>query len=59
MLVVNLALFGPLGATIWAVQMIWIPITAAGIINGIGHYWGYRNFACDGRAAATSCPGAS
>ena len=32
--------------TIWAVQMLWIPITAAGIINGIGHYWGYRNFEC-------------
>jgi stearoyl-CoA desaturase (delta-9 desaturase) len=29
---------------VWAVQMLWIPITAAGIINGIGHYWGYRNF---------------
>jgi stearoyl-CoA desaturase (delta-9 desaturase) len=47
MLVVNLALFGPLGATIWAVQMAWIPVTAAGIINGIGHYWGYRNFSCE------------
>jgi stearoyl-CoA desaturase (delta-9 desaturase) len=47
MLAVNLALFGPIGATIWAVQMMWIPVTAAGIINGIGHYWGYRNFACD------------
>ncbi|HEX3631155.1 MAG TPA: fatty acid desaturase [Casimicrobiaceae bacterium] len=47
MLVVNLALFGPLGATIWAVQMAWIPITAAGIINGIGNYWGYRNFSCE------------
>ena len=46
MLAVNLVLFGPIGATIWAVQMMWIPITAAGIINGIGHYWGYRNFAC-------------
>jgi stearoyl-CoA desaturase (delta-9 desaturase) len=46
MLAVNLTLFGPIGATIWAVQMMWIPITAAGIINGIGHYWGYRNFAC-------------
>ncbi len=46
MLMINLALFGPIGATIWAVQMAWIPITAAGIINGIGHYWGYRNFAC-------------
>ena len=46
MLVVNLMLFGPIGATIWAVQMAWIPVTAAGVINGIGHYWGYRNFAC-------------
>ncbi len=45
MLMINLMLFGPLGATIWAVQMAWIPITAAGIVNGIGHYWGYRNFA--------------
>jgi stearoyl-CoA desaturase (delta-9 desaturase) len=46
MLAVNLMLFGPIGATIWAVQMMWIPVNAAGIINGIGHYWGYRNFAC-------------
>jgi stearoyl-CoA desaturase (delta-9 desaturase) len=46
MLLIDLVLFGPIGATIWAVQMLWIPITAAGIINGIGHYWGYRNFAC-------------
>ncbi len=45
MLAVNLTLFGPIGATIWAVQMMWIPITAAGIINGVGHYWGYRNYA--------------
>jgi stearoyl-CoA desaturase (delta-9 desaturase) len=45
MLAVNLVLFGPLGLTIWAVQMMWIPIWAAGVINGIGHYWGYRNFA--------------
>ena len=45
MLVVNLALFGPIGLTIWAVQMLWIPFFAAGVINGIGHYWGYRNFA--------------
>ena len=44
MLVVDLALFGALGLTVWAVQMLWIPITAAGIINGIGHWWGYRNF---------------
>jgi stearoyl-CoA desaturase (delta-9 desaturase) len=47
MLVINVLLFGPLGATIWAVQMMWIPITAAGIINGIGHYWGYRNYSCE------------
>ena len=44
MMIINLVLFGAAGATIWAVQMAWIPITAAGIINGIGHYWGYRNF---------------
>jgi stearoyl-CoA desaturase (Delta-9 desaturase) len=43
-LVVNFLLFGFLGLTVFAVQMIWIPITAAGIINGIGHWWGYRNF---------------
>ncbi|MGZ8259602.1 MAG: DesA family fatty acid desaturase [Caldimonas sp.] len=44
MLIVDLLLFGAIGATVWAVQMLWIPITAAGIVNGIGHYWGYRNF---------------
>ena len=44
MLIINLALFGALGLTVWAVQMMWIPITAAGIINGAAHYWGYRNF---------------
>ncbi len=46
LLAVNLALFGVIGVTIWAVQMLWIPIFAAGVINGIGHYWGYRNFEC-------------
>ena len=45
MLIIDLALFGPIGATIWAVQMLWIPFLAAGVINGMGHYWGYRNFA--------------
>lgn len=44
MLIINLALFGAAGLTVWAVQMAWIPLTAAGIINGIAHYWGYRNF---------------
>ncbi|MEN9780213.1 MAG: hypothetical protein RL014_1361, partial [Pseudomonadota bacterium] len=44
MLILNLALFGAAGAAVWAVQMLWIPVSAAGVINGIGHYWGYRNF---------------
>jgi len=44
MLILNVALFGVAGLSVWAIQMVWIPITAAGIINGIGHYWGYRNF---------------
>jgi stearoyl-CoA desaturase (Delta-9 desaturase) len=44
MLIINLLLFGAAGAAVWAVQMLWIPVTAAGVINGIGHYWGYRNF---------------
>jgi stearoyl-CoA desaturase (delta-9 desaturase) len=44
MLVINLILFGPIGATIWAIQMMWIPFHAAGIINGLGHYWGYRHY---------------
>ena len=44
---INIALFGVIGVTVWAIQMMWIPITAAGIINGIGHYWGYRNFECN------------
>ncbi len=44
MLIINMALFGAIGATIWAIQMAWIPVWATGVINGIGHYWGYRNF---------------
>ena len=44
MLVLDTILFGPIGITIWAVQMMWIPFLAAGVINGIGHWWGYRNF---------------
>jgi stearoyl-CoA desaturase (Delta-9 desaturase) len=46
MLIIDLLLFGPIGLTIWAVQMAWIPVNAAGIINGLGHYWGYRNHQC-------------
>ena len=44
MLVINVLLFGPVGLTIWSVQMLWIPLLAAGVINGLGHFWGYRNF---------------
>jgi stearoyl-CoA desaturase (delta-9 desaturase) len=46
MLILNLVLFGPIGLTIWALQMVWIPFWAAGIVNGVGHYTGYRNFEC-------------
>jgi stearoyl-CoA desaturase (delta-9 desaturase) len=45
MVIINFMLFGAAGVAIWAVQMAWIPIMAAGVINGIGHYWGYRDFA--------------
>jgi len=44
MLLIDLMLFGAIGVTVWAVQMLWIPVMATGIINGIGHWWGYRNF---------------
>jgi stearoyl-CoA desaturase (delta-9 desaturase) len=44
MLATDLALFGVAGVAIWVVQMMWIPFFAAGVINGIGHYWGYRNY---------------
>ncbi len=44
MLLVDVLLFGAWGITVWAIQMIWIPFFAAGVINGIGHYWGYRNY---------------
>jgi stearoyl-CoA desaturase (delta-9 desaturase) len=46
MMAIDLVLFGPIGLSIWAVQMAWIPFWAAGFINGIGHYVGYRNFEC-------------
>lgn len=44
MLILNLALFGVIGMAVWAVQMAWIPFWAAGVVNGLGHWWGYRNF---------------
>jgi stearoyl-CoA desaturase (delta-9 desaturase) len=47
MMIINLLFFGAYGGVIWAIQMVWIPITAAGIINGVGHFWGYRNYDCE------------
>jgi stearoyl-CoA desaturase (delta-9 desaturase) len=47
MLILDVLMFGAIGLTVWAVQMLWIPIHAAGIINGLGHFWGYRNFDCE------------
>jgi stearoyl-CoA desaturase (delta-9 desaturase) len=44
MLILNVLMFGAIGAAVWAVQMAWIPFWAAGVVNGIGHFWGYRNF---------------
>ncbi|MBK7848500.1 MAG: fatty acid desaturase [Zoogloea sp.] len=47
MLAADILLFGVWpGVLIWAVQMVWIPFWAAGVINGLGHYWGYRNYNC-------------
>ena len=43
LLIINMILFGGWGALIWVIQMLWIPFWAAGVINGIGHWWGYRN----------------
>lgn len=41
---IDIALLGVIGLTVWAVQMLWIPVLGAGVINGVGHAWGYRNF---------------
>ncbi len=46
MLLINILLFGIPGVSIWAIQMIWIPVWAAGVVNGVGHHTGYRNFEC-------------
>jgi stearoyl-CoA desaturase (delta-9 desaturase) len=46
MMGIDLLFFGVPGLTIWAIQMAWIPFWAAGFINGVGHYFGYRNFEC-------------
>jgi len=44
LLVFDFVLFGVVGIAMWALQMIWIPFWAAGVVNGLGHWWGYRNF---------------
>lgn len=44
MFVIDFALFGAAGIALWAIQMLWIPFWAAGVVNGLGHWWGYRNF---------------
>lgn len=46
MFIIDVLLFGPIGITIWAIQMAWIPFFAAGVVNGVAHYVGYRNFEC-------------
>ncbi|BEV14220.1 acyl-CoA desaturase [Herbaspirillum sp. DW155] len=46
MLIIDVLLFGAIGLTVWAVQMAWIPFWAAGVVNGLGHFWGYRNYDC-------------
>ena len=54
MLFIDVLLFGVPGVAVWAVQMIWIPFWAAGVINGLGHFWGYRNFASPDAATNVS-----
>ena len=46
-LIIFFALFGFAGLSMWCIQLIWIPVTAAGIINGTGHHWGYRNYSTE------------
>ena len=48
--IVEFALFGLAGIAVFAVQMLCIPVLAAGVINGLGHFWGYRNFETDDAA---------
>lgn len=50
LLIINILIFGWTGALVWAVQMIWIPFHAAGVINGLGHYLGYRNWNTDDKS---------
>lgn len=43
LLLIDVLCFSWWGLLIWGIQMIWIPFWAAGVINGLGHWWGYRN----------------
>jgi len=54
MFFIDIAMFGVAGIAVWAVQMVWIPFFAAGVVNGIGHWWGYRNYECDDAATNIS-----
>jgi stearoyl-CoA desaturase (delta-9 desaturase) len=54
LLFANIGVFGAIGITVWAAQMLVVPVLAAGVINGLGHWWGYRNFETDDRATNIS-----
>lgn len=54
LLFISFALFGLMGVAVWAIQMLWIPFWAAGVVNGLGHWWGYRNFETDDTATNLS-----
>lgn len=56
MFFIDVVLFGPIGISMWAVQMLWIPFFAAGIINGVGHHSGYRNFHVDNDSSTNIVP---
>jgi stearoyl-CoA desaturase (delta-9 desaturase) len=47
MLAIDLVAFGWWGFLVWGIQMIWVPFWAAGVINGLAHWWGYRNYKVD------------
>lgn len=50
LLIAEVAAFGVIGISFWALQMLVIPVLAAGVVNGLGHWWGYRNFETDDTA---------
>lgn len=55
LLALDLLLFGVVGLIVFAAQMLWVPFWAAGVVNGVGHYWGYRNFETP-NASRNFCP---